>query len=398
MSHEAGHPDRRHRLWSPVQHAAADSLLLVLIATFAATVLLVRLYLELTGFPQVGGKTFHLAHALWGGLLLFVAVVILLVVANRWALWAGAILGGIGIGLFIDEVGKLITRSVDYFYPLAFPIIYALLLICIWAYMRLRRARPRGGRALLYQSLEQMQAVLDNRLDQQGQARLAAQLATLADKADDPDHRLFAQQLLGYVGQHPPAGKHEHGRLMRMLIGTRFYLAHHPSLRVLKLILVAGFGVMVVQGAIRFANIYSLVLGHLGGEQNSAVPYIVVNAKATYAVNHPGWLLFNLVMVVIVGVLALAAIVLLAGGQNRRGVYIGALALVLALTVVDLVTFYFNQFYTVGSALFQLTLLAAVEWYRWRLERHNEHLNSHSGDHPGERPSKHHAAKVRETA
>ena len=76
-------------------------------------------------------------------------------------------------------------------------------------------------------------------------------------------------------------------------------LAHHPSLRVLKLILVAGFGVMVVQGGVRFANIYSLALGDLGGAQDSAVPYIVVNAKATYAVNHPSWLLFNLVMVIL---------------------------------------------------------------------------------------------------
>lgn len=379
MTHEHVHPAAPRRLWSPVRHAAADSLLLVVIATFAATVLLVRLYLELTGFPQVGGKTFHLAHALWGGLLLFGAVVLLLIVANRWALWVGAALGGIGIGLFIDEVGKLITRSVDYFYPLAFPIIYALLLICIWAYMRLRRARPHGGRALLYQSLEQMQAVLDNRLDQQAQGRLAAQLAALAGSAEEADHRVLAQQLLAYVGQHPPAGKHEHGRLMRLLIATRFYLAHHPSLRVLKLVLVAGFGVMVVQGAVRFANIYSLALGRLGGDQNSAVPYIVVNANATYAVNHPSWLLFNLVTVVVVAVLALAAIVLLAGGHNRKGVYIGALALVLALTVVDLVTFYFNQFYTVGSALFQLSLLAAVEWYRWRLERHVEHHGEHHG-------------------
>ena len=157
----------------------------------------------------------------------------------------------------------------------------------------------------------------------------------------------------------------------------------------LKLILVAGFGVMVVQGAIRFANIYSLAGGRLSGAGIGAVPYVVVNAKATYAVNHPSWLLFNLLMVIVVAVLALAAIVLLASGHDRRGIYIGALALVLALTVVDLVTFYFSQFYTVGSALFQLSLLAAVEWYRWRLERHD--------DHPGA-SRRHHAAKVRETA
>ena len=45
----------------------------------------------------------HIAHALWGGLLLFVAVLLPLALANRWAIKASALLSGIGIGLFIDE-------------------------------------------------------------------------------------------------------------------------------------------------------------------------------------------------------------------------------------------------------------------------------------------------------
>ena len=30
------------------------------------TILVTRLYLELTDYPQVGGKTLHIAHALYG--------------------------------------------------------------------------------------------------------------------------------------------------------------------------------------------------------------------------------------------------------------------------------------------------------------------------------------------
>jgi hypothetical protein len=66
------------------------------------------------------------AHVLWGGLLLFVAVALPLSFVNRYALWVSSVLGRIGVGLFIDEVGKFITQGNDYFFPLAFPIIYFL--------------------------------------------------------------------------------------------------------------------------------------------------------------------------------------------------------------------------------------------------------------------------------
>ncbi len=38
------------------------------------TVIATRVYLELTGYPQLGNSVLHIAHALWGGLLLIIAV------------------------------------------------------------------------------------------------------------------------------------------------------------------------------------------------------------------------------------------------------------------------------------------------------------------------------------
>ena len=76
-----------------------------------------RLFLQLTGYPQIGGTTLHIAHAVWGGLLLYVAALLPLILANRWALYLSAGLNGLGAGLFIDEVGKFITRDLNYFYP-----------------------------------------------------------------------------------------------------------------------------------------------------------------------------------------------------------------------------------------------------------------------------------------
>jgi len=83
---------------------------LLSLVAFAITVIATRVYLELAGYPQLGNSVLHIAHALWGGLLLFAAVLLPLAFANRWVLQASALLGGMGIGLFIDEVGKFITK------------------------------------------------------------------------------------------------------------------------------------------------------------------------------------------------------------------------------------------------------------------------------------------------
>ena len=42
-----------------------------------ATILLTRLYLQLTGYPQIGGGDLHIAHALWGGTLMMLALLLL---------------------------------------------------------------------------------------------------------------------------------------------------------------------------------------------------------------------------------------------------------------------------------------------------------------------------------
>ena len=120
-----------NRIRRPVERDGAAFYVFLTLLSFGLSVVFTRLFLQLTGYPQVGGKTLHIAHLLWGGLFLFIAALAMLVFANRWVYRLGAILSGLGVGLFIDEVGKFITRSNDYFYPPAAPIIYAFFLIVV---------------------------------------------------------------------------------------------------------------------------------------------------------------------------------------------------------------------------------------------------------------------------
>ena len=114
-----------------------------------STVLLTRSFLALAGYPQVGGSKFHIAHVLYGGLLLLAACVALLAFLNPEVKLVGAVLGGIGFGLFIDEVGKFVTKDVNYFYRPAIAIIYVCFVGMFGVIRWLGRRRFTADEALL---------------------------------------------------------------------------------------------------------------------------------------------------------------------------------------------------------------------------------------------------------
>jgi hypothetical protein len=53
-----------------VKYDHAERNLLFVLFGFAVSVIATRGFLELTGYPQIASGDFHIAHVLWGGLLL----------------------------------------------------------------------------------------------------------------------------------------------------------------------------------------------------------------------------------------------------------------------------------------------------------------------------------------
>ena len=79
-----------------IQRPGVENYLLVMLISFGSTVSITRLFLYLTGYPQIATGDLHIAHVLWGGLFLFAAVLMLLIFANRWMSWGAAIFAGVG--------------------------------------------------------------------------------------------------------------------------------------------------------------------------------------------------------------------------------------------------------------------------------------------------------------
>lgn len=107
-----------------VRSLEGQRLLEVFFVTAVSSVLGIRFFLALTGYPRVSPGNLHIAHVLLGGVLMMIALVIALGYLNKAAYYVAAILGGVGFGAFIDELGKFITMDNNYFYRPTAALIY----------------------------------------------------------------------------------------------------------------------------------------------------------------------------------------------------------------------------------------------------------------------------------
>jgi hypothetical protein len=141
-----------------VRNVRSAEHLTTFVVSGVATVLITRLILGLSGYPQIGGKGLHIAHVLPGGLLMLVAISLLLAYVGPVVRPAAALIGGVGFGLFIDEVGKFVTSDNNYFYQPAAAIVYVVFVLIVLASRFLTNRRPIDPR-------EQLANVVDHAVE-----------------------------------------------------------------------------------------------------------------------------------------------------------------------------------------------------------------------------------------
>ncbi len=346
----------------PVRRETAERYLVLTLLSFAASVSLTRLGLAVTGYPQLGGGELHIAHVLWGGLLLFAAALLPLVLANRWVYTVGAVLAGVGVGLFIDEVGKFITQRNDYFYPAAAPIVYTFFLLTVLLFLQVRRTPDDSPHAELHRVLGDIREMLERPLTLSRNAQLRSRLERIAEKTQVPGHADLALSLLRFVESEqaeeaqPPRGRPTNAVVsaMRRVAGR---LPPH-SLRVVLAVGLFGIGLLTLKNP---ANV--LLEPYMPENIHFALEHSYAG-RQTDPASAPGWFAARVVLEVGLGAMFILAAGVVAAGRKKWGATIGIGALLLSLTTVNLLLFYFEQFSTVITTAIQFILLLGLLYWR----------------------------------
>jgi len=352
------------RVRRPVQREGAESYLLVTLISFAASVALTRLFLELTGYPQLGNAELHIAHVLWGGLLLFVAALLPLIFANRWAYSMGALCGGLGVGLFIDEVGKFITQSNDYFYPAAAPLIYAMFLLTVLIYTQIRRSHRHSARAELYRALDGLQEVLDHDLDPQERHALEIRLRVIAETAEKPAFSNLAQALLDFLSSEDLALVPDVATFWERIIAWAVKIeARWIPIRRLKGVVIGG---LIGLGVVQILSMVRLIWAALDPVYLERMLALLIAGGKVTSASATAWFAGRMVLEGLIGLMLIGAGLFMVFGKDQFGIRMAYYGLLLSLTVTNLLVFFFEQFSTIITASVQFALLLAILRFRRR--------------------------------
>jgi hypothetical protein len=143
---------------------AGDLLELFFVAAISS-VLFTRFYLHLTNYPSLGGARLHIAHMLPGGLLMLASIIIMFAFLGHRAQRLASIVGGIGFGLFIDELGKFITRDNNYFFQPTIALMYLVFIFLFMSFRSLGRQRVLTQKEYLLNALALMEEAVIHDLD-----------------------------------------------------------------------------------------------------------------------------------------------------------------------------------------------------------------------------------------
>ncbi len=193
-----------------IRNARAASLYEYFFVAAVVSILLIRSFLALTDYPQLGPGGLHIAHMLYGGAFMLAALILALSSLGHRSLSITAILGGIGFGFFIDELGKFLTSDNNYFFKPTSVIIYLIFVGLFFLFRKFSRERSYTPLEYTINAIALLEEIILKDLD--GDEHMKLQKFLNAADQSDP----VVQQLRQVVKVIPESAIIGHRRLDKL--------------------------------------------------------------------------------------------------------------------------------------------------------------------------------------
>ncbi len=349
---------------APVKRYGFENYLRIMLTSFALSVILTRLYLAATRYPQIGHGSIHFAHVLWGGLLLFIATLVPLIFSNKWAFKVSAFASGVGVGLFIDEIGKFITSTNNYFYPPAAPIIYAFFVLLVLLYYSLKKEnRKFDERTELFKSMDLFQDALDLELAPDEKRDLVKSLSKISKESNNFHYKHLANSLLLFIENDTVLEKPS-----KFIIPTKYvrklkFLEQKLiTKKGLELAFIAGLALLAVNaftGELPLLIRVTLETKNVGDVINILMSFKEISSPRIFP-----WYLLKVITEGAIGIIYIISIRFLLIKNYRRAIFLSTVGLLASLTIINLLVFYFDQFKAVGDTLIEFAMLLVIQRYK----------------------------------
>lgn len=222
-----------------------DTFLVVAVASVLGN----RIFLVITGYPQLGNGTLHISHAIWGALMMAIAIIgAVAFLPPSTRTWV-AFLGGAGFGWFIDELGKFITRDVNYFFKPTFALIYITFVAMYLVFRTLERRSYSAAEGTL-NAIEALKSAAIGDLDEPDRREA---LALLDSTGASGDFVTRVRSLLDDVPALPPRQPAWPARIALVVRARYLRITDHPKFPTAADVMFLVFAAVIVVDVILLA-------------------------------------------------------------------------------------------------------------------------------------------------
>lgn len=310
-----------------------------------------RLFLEITGYFTIGHGVWHIAHVLWGGLFMLLGLLLMLIFYGKLSREIGAVLAGIGWGLFIDEIGKYLTRDNNYWFRPAIIFIYISFVILFFVYRSLEKKKTISSQVLWYELLESLEEVAGNDLEVSEKKSLLSQIKQLKNYPSSQNSQVLLSGLEKYVHRLHPQKDHQEFDLPRFL--AKILNTTYSRLFKKKIILISLSLYSLWYVFDKFVDMTKVIFNphRLLLIQTYYRHYDFFSKTDVYMVTT------KFIVEIIVAAFYLIGLIFWLRKKSRRGIRFYQWGLLINIFIGSIFKFYFEQF----SAVFGL-ILALILW------------------------------------